>query len=166
MDNRRVLKKHEKPGIKNNEDLIHIKLIITSHDFSPDYPLHQPKLYESPQVNIHWIYSIKNIFTVQDFWATLRLPSKIDFSLKIFTVLNCHSRFLSNSALTLENRVCPENFHCIQYTFCIQDFWATYACPEFAVLNIYCYNDLRWGLRLGRHCLFQSQICECMNWME
>ena len=34
------LKKHEKPGIKKNEDLVQIKVIITSHDFSPDYTLH------------------------------------------------------------------------------------------------------------------------------
>jgi len=73
-------------------------------------------------VNIHWIHCVVNIFTVQDFWAiwaclkiftalniflniqgfwaTLRLPWKTEFALKIFTVLN------------------------------IQDFWATYACPE------------------------------------
>ena len=25
---------------------------------------------------------------------------------------------------------CPENFHCIEYSFCIQDFWASCACPE------------------------------------
>jgi len=29
--------KHEKPGNKKNEDLVQIKVIITSHDFSPDY---------------------------------------------------------------------------------------------------------------------------------
>ena len=67
-------------------------------------------------MNIHWIYCIENIFTVQDFWttcaclqkqfsrkiftvlnifltiqdflATLRLPWKTEFSLKIFTVFN------------------------------------------------------------------------------
>jgi len=33
-------KKHEKPGIKKNEDLVQIKVIITSHDFSPDCTLH------------------------------------------------------------------------------------------------------------------------------
>jgi len=33
-------KKHEKPGIEKNEDLVHIKVIITSHDFSPDHTLH------------------------------------------------------------------------------------------------------------------------------
>jgi len=33
-------KKHEKSGIKKNEDLVQIKVITTSHDFSPDYTLH------------------------------------------------------------------------------------------------------------------------------
>jgi len=33
--------------------------------------------------------------------------------------ISYHSRFLSNSALTLKNRVCPEKFPCIQYTFYI-----------------------------------------------
>jgi len=36
----------------------------------------------------------------------------------------------SNFVLTLKNRVCTENFHCIEHTFYIQDFWATCACPE------------------------------------
>jgi len=39
-DNRRVLKKHEKPGIKNNEGLVQIIVIVTNHDFSPDDTLH------------------------------------------------------------------------------------------------------------------------------
>ena len=33
-------------------------------------------------------------------------------------------------ALDRKNRVCPEIFPCIEYTFYIQDFWATCACPE------------------------------------
>jgi len=52
------------------------------------------------------------------------------------TYISHHSRILSNSALTLKNKIYPEIFHCIQYTFYIQDIWATCACPEFAVLNI------------------------------
>jgi len=45
--------------------------------------------------------------------------------------------------LALENRVCREIFHCIEYIFTIQDFWATCACPEnrvcpeFTVLKMY-----------------------------
>jgi len=41
-----------------------------------------------------------------------------------------HSGFLSNFALALKNIICPEIFHCIEYTFYIQEFWATCACPE------------------------------------
>jgi len=32
-------KTHEKPGLKS-EDLVQIKVIVTSHDFSPYYTLH------------------------------------------------------------------------------------------------------------------------------
>jgi len=39
-------------------------------------------------------------------------------------------QFLSNFVLALKNTVCPENFHCIEYTFYIQEFWATCVCPE------------------------------------
>jgi len=47
-----------------------------------------PKLHRSPQLNIHCVL---NIFS----------------PLRIFEQL----------ALALKNRVCPENFHCIEYTF-------------------------------------------------
>ena len=40
------------------------------------------------------IFTVLNIFfTIQDFWATLRLPWKTEFALKIFTVLNIHFTF-------------------------------------------------------------------------
>ena len=39
------------------------------------------------------------------------------------------SRFLSNLRLA-RKQSCPGIFHCIEYTFYIQDFWATCACPE------------------------------------
>ena len=89
-------------------------------------------------MNIHWIYCIKNIFTLQNFWATCaclqkQFPAK--FSLywiyflpfKIFEQLCAHP----------EKQSLPWIFHCIQYTFCIQDFLATCSCPEFSVLDIY-----------------------------
>jgi len=52
-DNRRVLEKHEKPGIKKNEDLVQIKVITTSHD------LVQITHYISPNYTDHtkWIYT-------------------------------------------------------------------------------------------------------------
>jgi len=34
------LKKTRKTCYKKNEDLVQIKVIIASHDFSPDYTLH------------------------------------------------------------------------------------------------------------------------------
>jgi len=43
----------------------------------------------------------------------------------------------------LKHRVCPENFHCIEYTFTFRIFEQlalavkNKVCPEFTVLNIY-----------------------------
>jgi len=93
------------------------------------------------------IFTVLNIFvTIQVFWATLRLPWKAEFSLKIFTALHIlfTFRIFEQLVLALKNG----------------------ECPEFAVLNIMFCSDVRWDSWLGRHCLFQSQICECMTWME
>ena len=51
----------------------------------------------------------------------------------IYAVLKTFSpfRIFEQLALALKNRVCPENFHCIEYIFVsIQDFWASCACNE------------------------------------
>jgi len=41
--------------------------------------------------------------------------------------------------LVLKSRVCPEIFHCIEYTYNIQDFWAICACSEKESVSwIYC----------------------------
>jgi len=58
---------------------------------------------DHPQVNIHWTHCIENIFTVQDF---------------------------EQIALALKNRVCPENFHCIEYISYHSGFWATLRLPR------------------------------------
>jgi len=51
------------------------------------------------------------------------LPSKAEFALKFFTVLKyfLSFRIFEDLALALKNRVCPENCHCIEDTFYIQD---------------------------------------------
>jgi len=79
-------------------------LVQITHYTSPNYTDH-------PQVNMHWIHCIENIFTVQDFWATC----------------TCH-----------EKQSCLKNFTALNIFFIIQDFWATLRSPwktEFA-LNI------------------------------
>ena len=87
------------------------------------------------------IFTVLSIFlTIQDFSATLHLPWKTEFALKSFTVFN------------------------ILFTFRIFEQLAL-ALNSLYWIYIF-YSDVRWGSRLGRHCLFQSQICECMNWME
>jgi len=58
-----------------------------------------------------------------------------------YTVLKIFSpfRIFEQLGLALKIRVCPENFHCIEYTFYIQDFWTTCNCPEKqSVPWIYC----------------------------
>ena len=107
-----------------------------------------------------WIYTVlKSFFTVHDFWATCACPEKNRVALKIFTVVDIlfifrifnnlrlpwkqsfswnfslywiyfyYSGFLSNCPRP-EKQSCPEIFHCIEYTFCIQESWATCAFPE------------------------------------
>jgi len=82
----------------------------------------------SPEI----FYSIECTFYIQDLWANLQLAWKTECALKFFTVLNIAFAFriYEQIAIALKNRVCPEIFHCIEYTLYIQDFWATCACPE------------------------------------
>jgi len=105
-------------------------------------------------VNIHWIHCIENFFTVQHLWTTCTCPEKQSFPWKsslywLYTFY--HSGFLTKLRLRWKTDLtwnsslywsifiiqdfwatytCPENFHCIEYTFYIQDFWATCACLE------------------------------------
>jgi len=104
-------------------------------------------------VNLHWIHCIEN-FSPFSIFEQLSLALKNRVSLKFFTVLTIY--FLSFGifeplALALKNRfdlkfftvlkyfyhsgylsnfVWPEIFHCIEYTFYIQEFWAICACLE------------------------------------
>ena len=91
-----------------------------------------------------------------------------------YTVLEIFSPFrtFEQLALALKKRVCPEIFHCIEYTLCIQDFWASCAFPKnkialkiFTALNIYFFiiQDF-WGTCAcpeNRVCpeIFQSVGC-------
>jgi len=127
-------------------------------------------------VNTH---CIENFFTVHDFWATCACPEKIElpWNFSLYWIYLLYSVFLSNLRLPwkqsclaftvlniyfyiqdfwatcacLENRACPEIFHCIEYTFYIQDFWATLrlpwkqSCLAFTVLNIYFYIQDFWA---------------------
>ena len=76
---------------------------------------------------LYWIY-----FFQSGFRSNLRLPWNTTCVLKFFTVLNILFPFRISEQLTLalKNNVCPEIFHCIEYTFYIQDFWATCAYPQ------------------------------------
>ena len=52
---------------------------------------------------------------------------KTEFTLKIFTVFDIFFtiRIFEKLCAWPEKQSCPGNFHCIEYTFCIQEFWAT-----------------------------------------
>ena len=101
-----------------------------------------PKKQSLPwNFSLYWIY-----FLHSGFLSNLRLPWKTECVLKFFTVLKyfLSFRIFEQLAFVLKNRVRPDIFHWIEYTFHIQDFWATCACPEknrvalkiFTVLNI------------------------------
>ena len=106
-------------------------------------------------------FTVFNIFfTIQDFWAALRLPWKTElprnfllhwiyflhsgvmsnlrlpwkaeFALKIFTVLKYFLpfRIFEHLALALKTEFALRFFTVLNMLFIIQDFWATRACPE------------------------------------
>jgi len=107
-------------------------------------------------VNIH---CIQNFFTVHDFWETCACPEKseLPWNFSLYWIYFFHSGFLTTCACpensfpwnfslywiyflpftifeqlcaSPDKQSCPEIFHSIEYTFYIQDFWATCACPE------------------------------------
>jgi len=141
-------------------------LVHIAHYTNPNYTDHH-------QVNIHWIHCIENILTVKDFWATCACPAK-QSSPKIFhciEYISYHSGFEQLCA-------CPENEFALKISlywiyFLHSGFLSSLRLPwkaQSALKSLYWiyifYSDVRWGSWLGRHCLFQSQICEYMNWME
>jgi len=71
----------------------------------------------------------------------------------MFTVLNTHFTFRIFEQLCAypEKQSCPENFQCIEYTFYIQDFWASCACPE--------KQSLPWNFSL--HWIYLRASCHC-----
>ena len=80
---------------------------------------------------------VMKCFAVFNILLTFRMFEQLLLALKNrvcleFTVLNVFFilQNFEQLALALKNRVCPENFHSIEYSFYIQDFWATCACPE------------------------------------
>ena len=92
---------------------------MTSHFFSPYY---QTKLAQFTRTNPKWIYTeytALNIFSLFSIFEQLALALKSRFELKFFTVFK-YFFIIQDFWATY---VCPENFHCIEYTFYIQDFW-------------------------------------------
>ena len=75
---------------------------------------------------LHWKF-----FHSSRFLTTCAYPEN-RVVLEFFTVLNIlfTFRIFEQLALALKTEFALEIFHCIEYTFYIQDFWATWACPE------------------------------------
>jgi len=61
-------------------------------------------------------------------------------ALKFFTVLKyfLSFRIVEQLAITLKNRVCPENFHCIEYTFTFGSFEQLALALKNSVPTIHC----------------------------
>ena len=102
------------------QGLVQTKVIITSHDFGPDYTPQKPKLQGSSpsEYTLYW-----NFFHRSGYVGNLRLPWKTEFALKFFTVLNIDLAFriFEQLALALKNNV--SWIHSIEYIlFIIQDF--------------------------------------------
>jgi len=90
-------------------------------------------------------------FYPSEFWTTCACPEKQSLPRKFS--LHWNNDFWGTCACS-ENRVVPEIFHCIEYSFYIQNFEQLVlalkkkVCPEFTVLNIYflsfrIFNNLR-----------------------
>ena len=87
---------------------------------------------------LYWKY-----FHCSGFLSNLRLPWKTKFFLKIFTVWNIFltiQDFWTTLRLPWKTELALKFF-----TVFIQDFWATCACPEFVVLNIYIFFTVTCG---------------------
>ena len=83
--------------------------------------------------------------------SNLRLPWKNRVALKIFTVLNIRFAFrILTTCAFPENRVSPENFHCIEYIFYHSGFLSNFvlalknrvAVEFFTVLNILLHSGV------------------------
>ena len=79
------------------------------------------------------IFTVANILFTFRIFNNMRLPWKQSFPwnflLHWIHFLLLYSGFLSNCPCP-EKESCPENFHCIEYNFYIQQSWTTCACPE------------------------------------
>ena len=130
-------------------------------------------------MDIHSIYCIENIFTVQDFWATCACFQKQSFPAKFSLrwIYFLPFKIFEQLCAYPEKQSLPWNFslystHC---TFYIQDLWATCACPEFVVLNIFftvtCGEVRGWGGTVSFKAKFASvwiewsSINSPLNWL-
>ena len=73
----------------------------------------------------------------------LALEKSLPWNCPLYWIYFLPFRIFEQFALALKHRVCPENFHCIEYSFTFRIFeqlafaLKNKVCPEFTVLNIY-----------------------------
>jgi len=69
------------------------------------------------------LHCIEIFFIFQDFWATCACPEKQSAWIHCIEYIFFVIQNFEQLALALKNRVCPEIFYSIEYTFYNQDFW-------------------------------------------
>ena len=76
----------------------------------------------------------------------LALEKSLPWNCPLYWIYFLPFRIFEQFALALKHRVCPVNFHCIEYTFTFRIFeqlalaLKNKVCPEFTVLNIYFFS--------------------------
>jgi len=103
-----------------------------------------PEKQSCPE-NFHYF---EYTFYISDFWATSACPEKqrVPWKFSLYWIYILSFRIFEQLALALKNS-CPENFHCTEYTFHIQDLWVTCACPE---------KQLPWNFSLYWNIFYHS----------
>ena len=76
-----------------------------------------------------WNIVYPEIFHCIAIFLSLKIFEELALALKTKFVMKFFAAFWT-PALALKNRICPENFNCIEIFFIFQDFWASSACPE------------------------------------
>ena len=111
-------------------------------------------------------HCIEIFFIIQDFWATSVCPEKQSMS-RIFSLYRICIFIIQDFRATSaypEKQSCPENFHCMEYTFYIQNFWATaLALKNRVALDFFTVFKYFLSFRIFEQLAFALKIFTVMN---